>query len=65
MNPKLRNATAEIVSLVGIAQAAIPDFRAASGLPAWVGPLLALIVTVGNQFLKDSTPPPTPPAATT
>ena len=60
MNPKLRNAIAETVSLLGIAQAAVPQLTAISHLPAWVGPVLALVVTVGNQFLKDTTPPPTP-----
>lgn len=58
MNPKLRNALAEIVSLGGIAQAAVPQFTAVSHVPAWVGPLLALVVTVANQLYKDSTPPP-------
>ena len=59
MNPKLRNALAEIVSLGGIAQAAVPQFTAVSHVPAWVGPTIALIVTVANQLYKDSTPPPT------
>ena len=61
MNPKLRNALAEIISLGGIAQAAVPQFQAGSHLPAWVGPLRALVVTVANQLYKDSTPPPTSP----
>ncbi len=64
MNFKLRNTLAEIVSIGGICQAALPGLTAASHLPAWVGPLLALIVTVANQLIKDGekTPPPTPPS---
>ena len=64
INPKLRNALAEIVSLGGIAQAAIPQFTAITHVPAWVGIVLALVVTCANQLLKDSTNPPTlPPPA--
>jgi hypothetical protein len=59
---KIRNAIAETVQLMGIAQAAVPQFTAVSHLPAWVGPAVSLAVALGNQWLKDSTPPPTPPA---
>jgi hypothetical protein len=62
MNPKLRNALAEIVSIGGILQGAIPSFTSFSHIPVWVGPTLALVVTVANQLYKDSTPPPTAPA---
>ncbi len=62
MDPKLRNAIAEIVALAGLAYAALPNLHIGN-IPAWVGPVLSLIVTVGNQFLKDSTPPPTPTPA--
>lgn len=62
MNAKLRNALAEIISLGGIALAAVPQFAAVvPNLPKWVGPLIALVVTVANQLYKDSTPPPTAP----
>jgi hypothetical protein len=62
MNPKLRNSIAEIVSVLSIADAAIPQLAAATHIPAWVGVVLAILVNVGNQLLKDSTPPPTPSA---
>jgi hypothetical protein len=61
MNPKARNAIAESVAILAIAQAAIPQLAANDHVPAWVGIVIALLVNVGNQLLKDSTPPPTPP----
>lgn len=64
MNPKLRNALAEVIQLGGIAQAAIPQFTAVSHLPPWVGPLVSLVVSVANQLYKDSTNPPTLPPST-
>ncbi len=63
MNPKIRNAIAELVSLAGIVYAAIPSLDIPN-IPRWLGPVLSLVVTVGNQWLKDSTPPPTPTAPT-
>jgi hypothetical protein len=60
MNPKFRNAIAEIVGVLAMANAALPQLAATTHVPAWVGVVVALLINVGNQFLKDSTPPPTP-----
>lgn len=60
MNQKIRNAIAESVAILAIAQAAIPQLATSDHIPAWVGIVVALLVNVGNQLLKDSTPPPTP-----
>lgn len=62
MNPKIRNAIAESVAILALAQAAIPQLQASDHIPAWVGIVIALLVNVGNQLLKDSSPPPTPSA---
>lgn len=61
MDPKIRNSVAEIISLLGIALAAIPQLQTVMHLPAWAGVVGALVITLGNQWLKDSTPPPTNP----
>lgn len=60
MNPKIRNSIAEAVSLLSLAATFVPQFKAAGvSLPPWVGVSIALVVTIGNQWVKDSTPPPT------
>jgi len=56
--PRVRNAIAELVSIAGIMIAALPQIAADAHVPQWSGAVLALIVTVGNQLLKDSTIPP-------
>lgn len=64
MNPKIRNAIAEILSLLSVVYGLLPSWSAANyAPPAWVGILLAGLITVGNQFIKDTekTPPPPPP----
>jgi hypothetical protein len=59
MNPKIRNAIAEALSLLSLASTFVPQFKAIGcDLPAWAGVTLALVITVGNQWVKDSTPPP-------
>ena len=66
MNPKLRNAIAETVSILGIAYTAIPAWSAANyAPPAWVGLAITLAITVLNQLLKDyeKTFPAPPPAS--
>ena len=66
MNPKLRNAIAETVSILGIAYTAIPAWSAEHyAPPAWVGLAITLAITVLNQLLKDyeKTPPAPPPAS--
>jgi len=62
MNPKLRNAIAEAVAVLGIANATLPQLATTTHVPAWVGIVIAALVNIGNQFIKDSNPPPTPPA---
>lgn len=59
MSPKLRNALAETAAVLALAQAAIPQIAATDHVPAWVGIVVALLINVVNQFLKDSSPPPT------
>jgi len=60
MNPKIRNSIAEAISLLSLASSFVPQFKDAGiNLPPWAGILIALLVTVGNQWIKDSTPPPT------
>lgn len=60
MNPKIRNSIAEVLSLLSLAATFVPQFKTAGiNLPPWLGVSLALAITVGNQWLKDSTPPPT------
>jgi len=60
MNPKLRNSIAEALSLLSLALGFVPQFKAAGvSIPPWLAILLAMIVTIGNQWVKDSTPPPT------
>ena len=58
LSPKVRNSIAEIVSLAGIMVAALPQIAADAHVPQWTGAVLAVVVTVGNQLLKDSTIPP-------
>jgi hypothetical protein len=60
MNPKVRNIIAEVLTIVGIAIATLPDLQATTHVPAWVGVALAFITNVGNQILKQF--PGTPPA---
>lgn len=59
MNPKIRNSIAEAASLAGIAVAAIPQLSTVMHIPAWVGVVAALVITILNQWVKDSTVPPT------
>ena len=60
MNAKLRNSIAEVISLLSLASTFVPQFKEAGvNLPPWLGILIALVVTVANQWVKDSTPPPT------
>ena len=60
MNPKIRNSIAEAVSLLSLASTFVPQFKEAGvNLPPWLGITIALVVTVANQWVKDSTPPPT------
>lgn len=58
MTPKYRNALAEFVAILGVAYAALPSWSAAVHIPAWVGLAIALLINVGNQLIKDSTPKP-------
>jgi hypothetical protein len=58
LSPKIRNSLAEIVSIAGLLVAALPQIAADVHVPQWAGAVLALVVTVGNQLLKDSTIPP-------
>lgn len=57
---KVRNALAETASLLGIAIAAIPQVSNTVDIPAWVGVVGALVITLINQWVKDSNPAPTP-----
>ena len=61
MNPKLRNAIAESVAVLAIANGFLPQFSNFTHIPPWVGVVLALLINVGNQLLKDSTPHPGTP----
>ncbi len=64
MNPKIRNSIAEAISLLSLAATFVPQFKSAGvNLPPWLGVLIALVITVANQWVKDSTPPPTSPSA--
>ena len=56
LSPKVRNGIAEAVSIAGLLEAAIPQFAATVHLPQWAGAVLALVVTIGNQLIKDSAP---------
>ena len=58
MSPKYRNAVAESIAVLGVAYAALPSWSAAVHVPAWVGLAIALLINVGNQLIKDSTPKP-------
>jgi hypothetical protein len=58
MDPKVRNVIAEVLTIVGIAIAALPDLSAATHVPAWVGVALAFVTNVGNQILKQFPPAP-------
>jgi hypothetical protein len=58
LNPKLRNVIAETVAILGIANATLPQLAADSHIPAWVGIVVALLINIGNQLIKDSTIPP-------
>jgi len=58
LNPKVRNAVVEAVAILGIANAALPQLAATTHVPAWVGVVVAFLVNVGNQILKDNTPKP-------
>jgi hypothetical protein len=64
---QIRNIIAEVVTIAGIADAALPQLAATVHVPAWAGVTLAFIANVGNQVLKqffDAPPaPPAPPAA--
>jgi hypothetical protein len=65
VNPKIRNGIAEAIAVLGILYAAIPSWSAAGHTPPWwVGLLITLLVSIGNQLLKDSTPSPCPSATT-
>lgn len=62
MNPRTRNTIAEAVSLLGVIYGLLPAWSAAHyAPPAWVGLVLSGLVTIGNQFLKDSEKAPAPP----
>ncbi len=56
--PKVRNVIAESIAILGIANASIPQLATDTHVPAWVGIVIALLINVGNQLIKDSTVPP-------
>ena len=63
IDPKLRNAVAEFLTLLSLAAGFVPELASAGvAIPKWLAILIAMIITVGNQWIKDTakTPPTTP-----
>jgi hypothetical protein len=58
LNAKVRNSIAEVVSILGIIDAALPQLAATTHVPAWAGVVIAMLAAVGNQLIKDSNVPP-------
>lgn len=58
MSQKTKNIVTEAVTILGIAQAVLPQLTAVSHVPAWVGVVLAGLIQILNAVLKDSPPSP-------